>query len=286
MAKTKTKYIADNAVTNAKLNADVAGTGISGGAGSALALDINSLAGETSADDADTVAIYDDTAGAIRKMSRSNLLNGVTRDSAWDANTILAANSDNTPLALTIPEQRLVGRITAGNITALTPAQIKTLCGYMTDLVDDTTPQFGGDFQFNEKMGELNPSPVLDHTANGFYITDQVDENTFGLFAALHIDADGNWVEAHADSANTIPCKGLALETSTGSKKIFLWGFIRDDTWNWTPGAPVYVSDTTSAGLTQTEPADTGDQVQIVGYAKTADVLFFCPDNTWIEING
>ena len=45
----------------------------------------------------------------------------------YDANTILAANSDNTPAALTVGEQTLVGRITAGNITALTPTQIRTL---------------------------------------------------------------------------------------------------------------------------------------------------------------
>lgn len=47
----------------------------------------------------------------------------------FDANTILAANSDNTPAAVTVAEQTLVGRITSGNITALTVAQIITLLG-------------------------------------------------------------------------------------------------------------------------------------------------------------
>lgn len=45
----------------------------------------------------------------------------------FDANTILAANSDNTPLPLTIAEQRIVGRITSGNIIGLTAAEIRTL---------------------------------------------------------------------------------------------------------------------------------------------------------------
>jgi len=45
----------------------------------------------------------------------------------FDANTILAANTDNTPIAVTVAEQRLVGRITAGNITALTATEIRTL---------------------------------------------------------------------------------------------------------------------------------------------------------------
>jgi len=38
----------------------------------------------------------------------------------FDANTILAANADNTPLALSISEQRIVGRLTGGNISAIT----------------------------------------------------------------------------------------------------------------------------------------------------------------------
>ncbi len=45
----------------------------------------------------------------------------------YDANTILQATADNTPVAITIAEQRLLGRITGGNITALTAAEIRTL---------------------------------------------------------------------------------------------------------------------------------------------------------------
>ena len=47
----------------------------------------------------------------------------------FDANTILAADTDNTPAALTINEQRIVGRITSGNITGLTAAQVQALLG-------------------------------------------------------------------------------------------------------------------------------------------------------------
>ena len=45
----------------------------------------------------------------------------------FGANTIMAANTDDTPAALTIAEQTLVGRITGGDITDLTPAQIMAL---------------------------------------------------------------------------------------------------------------------------------------------------------------
>jgi len=50
----------------------------------------------------------------------------------FDANTILAATADDTPVALTVAEQSLVGRITAGNIAALSAAQVRTLLAVST----------------------------------------------------------------------------------------------------------------------------------------------------------
>jgi len=47
--------------------------------------------------------------------------------STYDANTILAATADDTPAAVAVAEQTLVGRITSGNITALTATEVRTL---------------------------------------------------------------------------------------------------------------------------------------------------------------
>ena len=47
--------------------------------------------------------------------------------SLFDANTILAANSDNTPAAVTIAEQQIAGRITGGNIKGLSATEVRTL---------------------------------------------------------------------------------------------------------------------------------------------------------------
>lgn len=52
--------------------------------------------------------------------------------SLYDAQTILHATSNDTPVALTVTEQTLVGRITSGNIAALSAAQVKTLLGLGT----------------------------------------------------------------------------------------------------------------------------------------------------------
>lgn len=52
---------------------------------------------------------------------------GAVLASLFNANTILKADTDDTPVALTVAEQTLLGRITAGNIAALTVAQVRTL---------------------------------------------------------------------------------------------------------------------------------------------------------------
>ena len=48
-------------------------------------------------------------------------------EALFDANTVIKADSDDTPVALTVAEQTLVGRITAGVVAALTAAQVRTL---------------------------------------------------------------------------------------------------------------------------------------------------------------
>jgi len=57
----------------------------------------------------------------------------------YGAQTILQATTNNTPTALTVDEQRLVGRITSGNITALTAAQVLTLIGVESGATADQT---------------------------------------------------------------------------------------------------------------------------------------------------
>mgnify|MGYP001814462172 CR=1 FL=1 len=64
---------------------------------------------------------------------------GAVMESDFDANTILAADTDNTPAPLTVPVQTLVGRITAGNIDALTPTEARTLLNVEDGSTGDQT---------------------------------------------------------------------------------------------------------------------------------------------------
>ena len=143
---------------------------------------------------------------------------------------------------------------------------------------DDRTAMLAG----GEEMIEQPPQTNL--KGAGTIVSADVDTNASGFGAALYMAADGNFDEADADSASTMPCRALALETGTGTLKVLLRGFIRDDSWSWTPGADLYVSTTTGA-LTQTAPTGSGDQVQKVGFAWTATVVYFQPgDYTIVEV--
>lgn len=76
-----------------------------------------------------------DSVPALEAVNLNEMEQGIydaARKDTFNAQTILAAISDNVPIALTVAEQRLVGRITGGNIAALTAAQVRTLLDVLT----------------------------------------------------------------------------------------------------------------------------------------------------------
>jgi len=127
-------------------------------------------------------------------------------------------------------------------------------------------------------------SVPADQQVKGLSTTLQVDVNSVGFGAVLHIDDDGNLIESDADATSVIPCQFLAAEAGTGMKRVLINGVAKDSVnWSWTPGGALYVS-TTTGEMTQTAPDQTGDRVQIVGYAISSDTIFFKPDWTDLEI--
>jgi len=82
--------------------------------------------------DARTPTVHD-LAGALHSADTLANLNSKISDAdiipntLFDAQTILAATVDNTPAAVTVAEQRIIGRKTGGNIAALTAAEVVAL---------------------------------------------------------------------------------------------------------------------------------------------------------------
>ncbi len=190
----------------------------------------------------------------------------------FNANTILAADADNTPAALEVTEQTVVGRITGGNTAALSVAQLITLA------LSATLPENVG-VEIEELLSADGKYSGI--VCNGVYGANLV----FGDLIYLNND-DGRWELADADAEVTCkPQLGIALETGADgdTKKILLWGYIREDDWNWTNvGYPLFVS-ATDGDMTETAPSGAADCIRIVGYVKSADSIFFNPSPDWYE---
>ena len=93
-------------------------------------------------------------------------------------------------------------------------------------------------------------------------------------------------VVADASAVATAKSIGIApvaiSDTATGT--VLLHGFVRDDTWNWTTGATLYLSETAGA-MTETAPTTSGAFVQPVGIALEPDVVYINPDMTLLEVS-
>lgn len=94
---------------------------------------------------------------------------GAVMESDYDAQTILAATTDNMPLPLTVAEQRLLGRITGGNIDDLTVAQVRTLLGL--NFVHRMTPYSFYVPGITAEMAQTGSSPHLNFSGTtGQYV--------------------------------------------------------------------------------------------------------------------
>ena len=70
-----------------------------------------------------------DPAGSSKRVSFSNLVTGQVSNTLYDANTILKADTDNTPAALSVTSSTFVGRKSSGSIAAMSVSESKTELG-------------------------------------------------------------------------------------------------------------------------------------------------------------
>jgi hypothetical protein len=93
-----------------------------------------------------------------------------------------------------------------------------------------------------------------------------------GVGASVTITSPYEWKKADADSSNTMPGLRIALESKTNGQACLMLvkGYIRDDSAFEFAGAM-------PGAMSSTAPSTAGQQVQRVGVAKSADILFFNP---------
>lgn len=128
---------------------------------------------------------------------------------------------------------------------------------------------------------------TADHTYAGFTCLGTAGEAlVFGDL--VYRAADGEWYKADANAeASTKPMLAMVCETiGDGSTGILLLiGFMRDDDFSLTDGAPVWVSHTAVGGITSTPPVS-GDFARKIGDGcdTSEHIFWFCPDHTVIEV--
>lgn len=175
------------------------------------------------------------------------------------------------------------------NVTSGALLEVSGLAyGKIANVVDDTTPQLGGNLDINEKYITVNNAMTDNLTGNGIIISWPLATNVSG--GGLLVLSGNGLILADADAEAT--SKGLlgmatTYDTSGTAKTmpILTEGVFRRDGWNWTAGEELYIG--TSAGsITSTKPSAADDIVRVAGYALTDDEIYFKPGATYVEVSG
>lgn len=136
---------------------------------------------------------------------------------------------------------------------------------------------------------DLQETLGTDHSYSGITCNGVADVNL--VFGELcYMKADGDFAKALATAAGTtMPVMAIALEDilATESGLFLLIGFIRDHNWDaLTIGGLIYADPNTAGDITQTigDFDASGDLVQVLGIAVTAEIIWFNPSYELVEI--
>jgi hypothetical protein len=261
---------------------------------------------------------------ALSSYALASALADYVTKALFDANTILAATTDNTPAALTVAEQTLVGRLTGGAIASLTVSQCQTLLDIIDKTLfnantilaadDDNTPTArtiaaqqivgrltGGLIKglsltelqtlflsgaFPENVALLLPSSL---TVDGKYIALESETGTLGETVAfgetIYLKAsDGKWWKAKGDvkaTSGSVRVGYCCVAGNADASTIIMFrGIIRADALfdTFTISAPVFQSAATAGKTVSTAPTGTANfVVRILGHAG--------PDGNTVHVN-
>jgi hypothetical protein len=134
----------------------------------------------------------------------------------------------------------------------------------------------------------INVAPTT-QTAQGVRVAMTYGEAlTVGQLVYYKSDSKVYKSDATSLATNKIPAIGLALESeASGAHDVLLVGTYRDAT-KWTGataltiGGVCYLS-ATAGGITQTQPASSGNVIQTIGIATGADTIYFNPSLDYLE---
>ena len=179
--------------------------------------------------------------------------------------------------------------LTAGTNISLSTNTLNVDDAFLKNDANDTTTGIitSGGLVLSEAASVSIGTPLLpstDHTYSGMS-AEMLAGGAIGAqdLVCIHTTTQ-EVVVADASAVATARAIGIApaaiSDTATGT--VLLQGFIRDDTWAWTTGGVLYLSET-AGDLTQTAPTTDGAFVQVVGIALSPDVAYINPSMDIIE---
>ena len=191
--------------------------------------------------------------------------------------TFLALN--DTPSSFTASKFLKVN--SAGNAVELVDGSGSGI----SNVVEDTTPQLGGDLDTNGKNVLFAKTGNTNHASNGDIVKIGTGSTTQGELC--YYTSSGTWAAADADATGTAGgvLLAIALGTDPDADGMLLRGMYTLDHDPGTIGDELYVS-TTAGDITGTAPSGTGDIVRVVGYCldSTNGQIWFNPSNDFIEL--
>lgn len=214
-------------------------------------------------------------------------LNQNTSGTAANVTGIVVGANGGTGVANTGKTITLGGNLTlsgayATTFTVLntTSVTLPTSGTLMANLVEDTTPELGGNLVVNQKNIDVSATLSTNSSYSGIIETGTVGENVvFGDVLYLKF-SDGKWWKAKADAYATTPALRMAMASisANSSGVLLIEGNVRYDSWSLA-ARNVWLSAATAGAITTTQPSTTGNQIQFIGTAKTSTKLYFKPSS-------
>ena len=272
-------------VTNANLTGGVTSVGNA----ATVVTNANLTGGVTSVGNAATVVTNANLTGHVTSVGNAAVLGSFTSlqlSAALTNETGTGAAVFGTSPALSTPTGIVKGDVGLGNVDNTSDATKDAASATLTNKTL-TSPALAGSVSLADAANVNISVPLLagtDHTTTGITAT-MLAGGTISAFDLVCIHSTTQEVvEADASAIATARVIGIAPAaiSDTESGIILLHGFVRDDTWSWTTGGVLYLSETAGA-MTHTAPTTSGAFVQAVGIALSPDVVYINPSLDVIE---
>ncbi len=194
------------------------------------------------------------------------------------------ANGSGAPVratspALTTPDLGTPTALVGTNITG-------TASGFTAGNVT-TNANLTGDITSVGNASTIAPLivPTSDLTAKGPRTSAFNAGATITAMDLVILDSSSTWQKTDANTSSIYAGMiGVSLESKTSGQamSVALTGtIIRNDAWSWTPGAVLYMSETAGA-ITATQPSTSNAAIRVIGFAVTADDIYFNPSPDYI----